>query len=101
MPELNLSAPSWSEDRELDDQCDGMGSSPTYVAAASKTPTVHAATAGPAEEGAELLYQQQQTSAPWYMGTVIFAIAQISLERVVYNVFRVKEMKHSRKESPM
>jgi hypothetical protein len=54
--DLNLSASSWSEDRELDYQCDGMGSSPTYAAG----------TAEPAEEGAELLYQQQQTSAPWY-----------------------------------
>ncbi len=67
VPELNLSASSWSEDRELDDQCNGMGSSPTYAAAASKkTPTVPAATAGLAEEGADLLYQQQQTSAPRY-----------------------------------
>jgi hypothetical protein len=52
--------------RELEDQCYGMGSFPTYAAAASKTPTVPAATAEPAEEGAVLLYQQQQTSAPWY-----------------------------------
>jgi hypothetical protein len=53
--DLNLSASSWSEDRELEDQCDGMGSSQTYAAAASKTPTVPAATAEPAEEGAGLL----------------------------------------------
>ena len=64
--DLNLSASRWSEDRELEDQWDGMESSPTYAAAASKSPTVPAATAEPAEEGAELLYQQQQTSAPWY-----------------------------------
>jgi hypothetical protein len=54
--DLILSASSWSEDRELEDQCNGMGSSPTYAAAPSKTPTVPAATAEPAEEGAELLY---------------------------------------------
>jgi hypothetical protein len=47
-------------------KCDGMGSSPTCAAAASKALTAPAATAEPAEEGAELLYQQQQTSAPWY-----------------------------------
>ncbi len=66
MCDLNLSASSWSEDRELEDQCDGMGSSPTCAAAASKALTAPAATAEPAEEGEELLYQQQQTSAPWY-----------------------------------
>jgi hypothetical protein len=55
MCDLNLSASSWSEDRELEDQCDGMGSSPTYATAASKAPIVPAATAEPAEEGAELL----------------------------------------------
>jgi hypothetical protein len=64
--DLNLSASRWSEDRELEDQWDGMGSSPTYAAAASKALTAPAATAEPVEEGAELLYQQQQTSAPWY-----------------------------------
>jgi hypothetical protein len=67
--DLNLSASRWSEDRELEDQWDGMGSSPTYAAAASKAltaPAATAATAEPVEEGAELLYQQQQTSAPWY-----------------------------------
>jgi len=64
--DLNLSASSWSEDIELEDQCYGLGSSPTYAAAASKSPTVPAATAEPAEEGAELLYQLQQTSGPWY-----------------------------------
>ena len=64
--DLNLSASRWSEDRELEDQWDGMGSSPTYAAVASKALTAPAATAEPAEEGAELLYQQQQTSAPWY-----------------------------------
>jgi len=67
--DLNLSASRWSEDRELEDQCDGMGSSPTCAAAASKAltaPAATAATAEPVEEGAELLYQQQQTSAPWY-----------------------------------
>jgi hypothetical protein len=26
VPELNLSASSWSEDRELEDECDGIGS---------------------------------------------------------------------------
>ncbi len=55
MCDLNLSAISWSEDRELEDQCDGIGSSPTYATAASKAPTVPPATAEPAEEGAELL----------------------------------------------
>ncbi len=55
MCDLNLSVSSWSEDRELEDQCDRMGSSPTYATAASKTPTVPAATAEPAMEGAELL----------------------------------------------
>ncbi len=66
--DLNLSASSWSEDRELEDQWDGMGSSPTCAAAASASKTLRApaATAEPAEEGAELLYQQQQTSAHWY-----------------------------------
>jgi hypothetical protein len=64
--DLNLSASRWSEDRELEDQWDGMGSSPTYAAAASKALTAPAATAEPEEEGSELLYQQQQTSAPWY-----------------------------------
>jgi hypothetical protein len=64
--DLNLSTSSWSEDRELEDQCHGMGSSPTYAAAVSKALTAPAATAEPEEEGAELLYQQQQTSAPWY-----------------------------------
>ena len=56
--DLNLSASRWSEDRELEDQWDGMGSSPTYAAAASKAltaPAATAATAEPAEEGAELL----------------------------------------------
>ena len=66
VPELNLSTSSWSKDRELEDECEGIGSSPTCAATASKAPTVPAATAEPAEEGAELLYQQQQTSAPWY-----------------------------------
>jgi len=45
-----------SEDRKLDDDCHGMGSSPIYAAVASKAPTASAATAAPAEEGAELVY---------------------------------------------
>ncbi len=78
MCDLNVSASSWSEDRELEDQCDGIGSSSTYAAAASKATTAPAA---PTEEGAELLYGHQATSAPWYGH---FAIAQMSLARVVY-----------------
>ncbi len=66
VPELNLSASSWSEDRELEDECDGMGSSPTYAEVASKAPKAPAATAAvPAEEGEELVYRPQPTPTPW------------------------------------
>jgi hypothetical protein len=94
--DLNLSAASWSEDRELEDQCNGMGSSPTCAAAASKALTAPVATAEPAEEGAELLYQQQHA-----LVLSILPLLKSSLERVLYYVFRVQEMKHPRKESPM
>ena len=71
MPELNLSASSWSEDRELEGECDGIGSSPTYAEVASKAPTAPAATAAaPAEVGEELVYHH-------HLGPAIFAIAPI------------------------
>jgi hypothetical protein len=57
VPELNLSASSWSEDRELEYECDRIESSQTYAEVASKAPTAPAATAAaPAEEGEELVY---------------------------------------------
>jgi hypothetical protein len=66
VPELNLSTSSWSEDRELEDECEGIGSSPTYAEVASKAPTAPATTAAaPAEEGEELVYQPQPTPPPW------------------------------------
>jgi hypothetical protein len=66
LPELNLSASSWVEDRELEDECDGIGSSPTYAEVVSKAPTAPAATAAaPAEEGEELVYRPQPTPPPW------------------------------------
>jgi hypothetical protein len=75
--DLNLSASRWSEDRELEDQWDGMGSSPTYAAAASKAltaPAATAATAEPAEEGQSCCTSNSKHQRP---GTVNFAIAQI------------------------
>jgi hypothetical protein len=74
VPELNLSTSSWSKDRELEDECEGIGSSPTYAEVASKASTAPAATAAetaaataaaPAEEGEELVYQPQPTPPPW------------------------------------
>jgi hypothetical protein len=74
VPELNLSASSWSEDRELDDQCDGMGSSPPMR-------QLH-----PRLQQSQQLQQVQQrrrwrcctnNSKHQRPGTVIFAIAQI------------------------
>jgi hypothetical protein len=70
VPELNLSTSSWSKDRELEDECEGIGSSPTYAEVASKAPTAPAATAAaraaaPAEEGEELVYRPQPTPPPW------------------------------------
>ncbi len=65
--ELNLSISSWSEDRELDDKCSGLGSPLTYAEAAAKVPTAQAAaaqgpaapgeTASRAEEGTEPVYR--------------------------------------------
>jgi hypothetical protein len=56
--ELNLSMLSWSEERELEDKCSGIGSPLTYAGAAAKVLTAQvAALLGPAapraEEGAE------------------------------------------------
>jgi hypothetical protein len=67
VPELNLSASSWSEDRELEEECEGIGSSPTYAEVASKAPTATAATApaATAEAGEEQVYRPQPTPAPW------------------------------------
>ncbi len=67
VPELNLSASSWSEDRELEEECEGKRSSPTYAEVASKAPTAPSATApaAPAEEGEELVYTPQPTPTPW------------------------------------
>ncbi len=76
--DLNLSASSWSEDRELEDQCNGVGSSPTYAAAVV-----------PATANISALVLS------------FLPLLKSSLERVVYYVFRVPEMKHPRKKSPM
>jgi hypothetical protein len=63
VPALNLSASSWSEDRELEDEFDGIGSSPTYAEVASKAPAAPAATAAATtEEGEE---PPQPTPTPW------------------------------------
>jgi hypothetical protein len=68
--ELNLSISSWSEDRELDDKCSGLGSPLTYAEAAAKVPTAPAAaavgeTASRAEEGTEPVYRPPPTPPPW------------------------------------
>jgi hypothetical protein len=73
--ELNLSISSWSEDRELDDKCSGLGSPLTYAEAAAKVPTAQAAaapgpaapgeTASRAEEGTEPVYRPPPTPPPW------------------------------------
>ncbi len=101
--DLNLSASRWSEDRELEDQWDGMGSSPTYAAAASKALTAPAATAATAEPcsgggGGAVVPATANISA---MVLSILPLLKSSLEKVLYYVFRVQEMKHPRKESPM
>jgi hypothetical protein len=59
--DLNVSASSWSEDRQLEDQCDEMGSSPTYAAAASKALPTPAATA---EEGRSYCTNNRQHQRP-------------------------------------
>jgi hypothetical protein len=50
------------EDRELEDDCHGKGSSQIYAAVASKAPRASAATVAPAEEGAELVYPTTVTT---------------------------------------
>jgi hypothetical protein len=61
-PELNLSISSWSEDRELEDKCSGLGSPLTYAAA--KVLTAQAAAAsGPA--AASVYYRPTLTPPPW------------------------------------
>jgi hypothetical protein len=73
--ELNLSISGWSEDREMDDKCSGLGSPLTYAEAAAKVPTAQAAaapgpaapgeTASRAEEGTEPVYRPPPTPPPW------------------------------------
>ncbi len=92
MPELNLSASSWSEDRELEEECEGIRSSPTCAEVASKAPTATAATApaATAEEGEDWCTDHSQHQ---HLGRAIFAIAPIAfLERVVYNVSTVQSI---------
>jgi hypothetical protein len=48
--ELYLSESSWLEDREVEGECDRMGSYPNYAAVASKDPTAPSSTAAAEEK---------------------------------------------------
>jgi hypothetical protein len=76
-----------------------MGSSPAYAAAASKALTAPAAKAEPAEEGGGAVVPATGNISALVLS--ILPLIKSSLERVLYYVFRVQEIKHPRKESPM